>query len=50
MEEISSILLELSSEVYTSKVKPLYTAFSHRIKLSGYRLALKFDKDPLALE
>ena len=29
---------------------PLYTAFLHSIKLSGYRIEIKFDKDPLALE
>ena len=28
----------------------LYTAFLHSIKLSGYRIEIKFDKDPLALE
>ena len=33
--------------VYNSKLKPLYTAFLHSIKLSEYRIGLKFDKDPL---
>ena len=36
--------------VYTSKLKPLYTAFLHGIKLSGYRMGIKFEKDPLAVE
>ena len=35
---------------YHSKLKPLYTAFLHIIKLSGYKMGTKFDKDPLALE
>ena len=36
--------------VYYSKLKPLYTAYLHSIKLSGYRTEIKFDKDPLAVE
>ena len=28
----------------------LYTAFLHSIKLSWYRIGIKFDKDPLAVE
>ena len=39
-----------SNEVYNSKFKPLYTAFLHRIELSGYKTGIKFDKDPLAAE
>ena len=39
-----------SKGVYTSKLKPLYTAFLHSIKLSVYRLGTKSDKDPLAVE
>ena len=27
-----------------------YTAFLHSMKLSGYRMRIKFDKDPLAVE
>ena len=36
--------------VYNSKLKPLYTAFLHSIKLSGYKMGIKFDKNPLAVE
>ena len=32
------------------KLKPLHTFFLHSAKLSGYRIGIKFDKDPLALE
>ena len=39
-----------SNGVYNSKLKPLYTAFLHSIKLSGYKMGIKFDKDPLAVE
>ena len=28
----------------------LYTAFLHSIKVSGYRMGIKFDKDSLAVE
>ena len=35
---------------YTSKLKPLYTDFLHSIKLSEYRIGIKFDKDPLTTE
>ena len=33
-----------------SKIEPLHTTFLHTIKLSGYRIGLKFDKDPLEVE
>ena len=36
--------------MYTSKSKPLYTAVLFSIKDSGYRMGIKFDKDPLAVE
>ena len=39
-----------SKEVLNSKLKPLYTAFIHSIKLSEYRTGTKFDRDPLAVE
>ena len=39
-----------SKEVYTSKIKALYTAFLDSIKDFGYRIGIKFDKDPLAIE
>ena len=34
---------------YISKFKPLYTALLHSIKLSGYRIGIKFHKDALAV-
>ena len=39
-----------SKEVYSSELKPLYTAFLHSVKISGYNVGIKFDKDPLAVE
>ena len=39
-----------SKGVYNSKLKPLYTAFSHSIKRSEYRIGMEFDKDHLAVE
>ena len=39
-----------SKAVYTSKFNPLYTTFLHSVKLSGYRMGIKFDKNPLAVE
>ena len=39
-----------SKGVYTSKIKPLYTYFLHNIKLSGFKVKIKFNKDPLAVE
>ena len=32
-----------SKGVYTSKLKSLYIAFLHGIKLSGYRMGIKFE-------
>ena len=32
------------------KLKPLYTAFLHSIKLTGYKIGIKLNKDPLAAE
>ena len=32
------------------KLKPLYTALLHSINLSGYKMGIKFDKDPLAIK
>ena len=37
-------------KIYTSKLKPLYTAFLHCINLSGYRMGIKFDRGSLAVE
>ena len=39
-----------SKGVYNSKLKALYTAFLHSIKLSGYKMGMKSDKDNLATE
>ena len=39
-----------SNGVYNSKLKPLYTAFLHSIRLSEYRIGIRFDNDHLALE
>ena len=39
-----------SNGVYNSKIKPLYTAFLHTRKPSGYKMEIQFDKDPLAVE
>ena len=36
--------------VYNSKLKPLYTASLHSIKLSGYIIETKFDRDVLVVE
>ena len=33
-----------------SKLKPLYTTFLKSIKLCEYRIGIKFNKDPLAVE
>ena len=39
-----------STKVFNSELKPLYTAFKHRMKLYKYRIEIKFDNDPLAVE
>ena len=36
--------------MFNSKLKSLHAAFSHSIKPSGYKIGIKFDKDPLAVE
>ena len=47
-----NVLSWKSNGIYdsNSKLKPLYTAFLHSIKLSGYRIGIKFYKDFLAVE
>ena len=35
---------------YNSKLKLLYTAFLHSIKLAGYKMGIKLDKGPLSVE
>ena len=44
------ILCSKSKGVFNSKLKPLYTDFLNSIKLSEYRIGIKLDKDPLAIE
>ena len=39
-----------SKRVFNCRLKPLYTAFMHSIKLSEYRIGIKFDKEILAVE
>ena len=39
-----------SKRVCTSKLKPLHTVFLDTKKLSGYRMGIKGDKDPLSVE
>ena len=47
----SDYILSLKSKgLYISKLKPLFTASLHSIKLFEYRMGIKFDKDPLAVE
>ena len=36
--------------MYTSNLKPLYTAFLHSIKRSRYKMGIKFDKNCLVVE
>ena len=49
-KDTDHVLSLKSDEAYNSKLKLLYTAFLHSIKPSGYKLGIKFDKDPLAVE
>ena len=39
-----------SKEAYTSKLKLFYATFLNSIHLFGYRMGIKFDKDPLPVE
>ena len=39
-----------SNEVYTSKLTPWYTALLRSIKLSGYRIRMRFDNSSLTVE
>ena len=36
--------------IFNSELKPLYIAFLHSIKLSGYKMGINFDKDPFVVE
>ena len=44
------VLGSKSKGVFNSKLKALYTIFLHSMKLSTYRIGIKFGKDPLAVE
>ena len=44
------VLRRKSKGVYNSKLKPLYIAVLHSIKLSEYRMEIKYDKYPLPVE
>ena len=46
----TDVLSWKSNGVLNSKLKPLYTTFLNSIKLSGYRMRIKFNKDPLTVE
>ena len=39
-----------SKGVFSSKFKPIYILFLHNIKLSEYRIEIKFDEDLSAVE
>ena len=39
-----------SNGVYNSKLNPIYIAFLHIIRLYGYKIGIKFDKDLLDVE
>ena len=43
-------LVENQKGYNNSKLKSLYTPFLHSIILSGYRMRIKLDKAPLAVE
>ena len=49
-KDTDHVLIWKSKRVFNALLKPLYTAFLHSIKLSGYRMGLKFDKDLLPVE
>ena len=44
------ILSSKSKGVFNYKLKPLYIAFLQSMKLSRYKMGIKFDKYPLAVE
>ena len=43
------VLSSKSKGAFNSKLKPLYTAFLHSIKLCGYSIGIRCDKDPLVI-
>ena len=44
------VLSRKSKEVHTFKLNLLKIAFLYSIKLSGYKVGIKFDKDPFVVE
>ena len=50
LNDTDYVLIWKSNEVHNSKLKPLYTAFLHSIKLSRYKMGIKCNKDSLAVE
>ena len=50
MKGTNYVLSWKSNGVYNFKLKPFHTAFLSRIKLFGYKMGRKFDKEPLAGE
>ena len=49
-KRIDYVLSWKSKGVYISKLKPIYTTFLHSVKLSGYKVGIKFDEDPLVVK
>ena len=50
-DKVNDYVLSWKSDaVYNSKLKPLCNAFLHSIRLSEYRIGIKFNKDRLAVE
>ena len=49
-QDADYVLSYKSKGLHNSKLKPLFTAFLQSIKLSGYRIGIKLDKDSLAVE
>ena len=43
------MFLTENQEVFTPKLKPLYTGFLHSIRFTGYKLGIIVDKDPLVI-
>ena len=43
------MFLTENQEVFTPKLKPLYTDFLHSIRFAGYKLGIIVDKDPLVI-
>ena len=48
-KDTDCVIFYKSKGVYTSELKPLYTAFLHSMKRSGYRAGIKFNKDHLLM-